>query len=119
MNGTLRDQIKRRMWWCIGAFVCGWVLIVVGTEVARSFPDLPREVLPLGGVLLFAGGALAMNFLVKCPKCQARLARTIAMPVAFSFGSGPKIGFCPYCGVSLDESLPQTGPQAGNPIHPA
>jgi hypothetical protein len=119
MNRTLRDQIKRRMGWCIGAFVCGWVLIGLGTEVARSMPAVPRELLPLIGVALFAAGALAMNFLVKCPKCHARLARTIAMPVAFSFGSGPKVCYCPYCGVSLDEPIPLTGPQAGNPIHPA
>jgi len=119
MNGTLRGQIKRRMYWCLGIFACGWVVMVLGTELAKSLPDVPREIIPVGGMLLFGGAALAMHWLVRCPKCEAKLARTIAMPVAFSWGSGPKIGFCPYCGVNLDQPLPQTGVQAGNPIHPA
>jgi hypothetical protein len=28
------------------------------------------------------------------------------MPLAFSWGSGPKVNFCPFCGVNLDEPRP-------------
>jgi len=73
------------------------------------------------GAILFAGAILAMQWTLKCPKCKARVGQTIAMPLAFSWGAGPKINFCPYCGVSLDEPVPGTEPsaQSQSPIHPA
>jgi hypothetical protein len=40
------------------------------------------------------------------------------MHVAFSWRSGPKIDFCPFCGVNLDEPVALGDPilQALNPI---
>jgi hypothetical protein len=120
MTHTIREHVKRRMWWCVGTAVGGWLTIFAGTTLEKDLPgDIPRGVLPLVGFVLFFGAILAMNWLVKCPKCKAKIGRTIAMPLTFSWGSGPKINYCPYCGVNLDEPMPQTGPQAGNPIHPA
>ena len=106
---TIRDYIRRRVWWCLGIGFAGWALIPFGSALASA---LPKPILPgalsfsVVGALVFAGAMLVMQRIVKCPKCLARLGRTIAMPLAFSWGSGPKIGFCPYCGVSLDEPVP-------------
>jgi hypothetical protein len=36
--------------------------------------------------------------------------------LAFSWGSGPRINFCPYCGVSLDQ--PRTQQQHGTATNP-
>jgi hypothetical protein len=57
-------------------------------------------------MIVFMGAILALNYLVKCPKCANNLGRTIALPVGLSLGTGRKIKFCPYCGVSLDEPCP-------------
>lgn len=57
---------------------------------------------------MFGGAMFAMQRIVKCPKCKANLGRTIAMPLSLSWGSGPKINFCPYCAVSLDEPATQS-----------
>ena len=52
------------------------------------------------------GALVAMQRGIKCPKCKAKLGQTIAMSLAFSWGSGPKVNFCPFCGVNLDEPRP-------------
>jgi drug/metabolite transporter (DMT)-like permease len=119
MNETIRTYIRRRVWWCLGVGFAGWLLIPLGGVIAKSLPTpLPVETLSFAGVLVFAGAMLVMQRIVKCPKCSAKLGRTIAMPLAFSWGSGPKIGFCPYCGVNLDEPLPGAhgAIQTQNPI---
>ncbi len=120
MNDTIRNYIKRRVWWCLSFGVAGWLLVPLGRALGNKLPDgIPRGAPEFAGVLLFVGAMLVMQRIVKCPKCNAQLGRTIAMPVAFGWGSGPKVNFCPYCGVSLDEPRPhaQTDPvQSLNPI---
>lgn len=118
MNGTIRDYIKRRVWWCLGIGIAGWLLIPLGGAIAKTLPDrIPEGALSAVGVAVFAIAMLAMQRIAKCPKCMAKLGRTIAMPLAFSWGSGPKINFCPYCGVNLDEPLPHAPTQA-QPVDP-
>src|SRR5215471_18697401 len=113
MNATIRQYIKRRVWWCVAIGIGGWLMFPLAGSIAK---DLPAGV-PVA-VMMFGGAMIALQWIVRCPKCKAKLARTIAMPVAFSWGSGPRINFCPYCGVSLDERLPHTDPVAPslNPI---
>lgn len=104
MSVTIRDYIKKRVRWCFAIAAAGWLLIALGSAFAQQLPaGFPQFLVPLLGGLLFGGAILAMQGVVKCPKCRANLGRTIAMPVAMSFGSGPKINFCPYCGVHLDQ----------------
>lgn len=119
MNETIRHYLKRRIWWCLGVGFAGWLLIPLEGAIAKTLPNpIPTGSLSFAGVLVFAGAMLVMQRIVKCPKCTAKLGRTIAMPLAFNWGSGPKISFCPYCGVNLDGPLPQApGPiQSQNPI---
>jgi hypothetical protein len=114
MDGTIRDCLKRRVRLCLALAVGGWLLIALGGALSKSLPEgFPPAALPLAGFLLLFGALLAMQRVARCPKCRARLGQTIAMPVAFSWGRGPRIGFCPYCGVSLDEHCPR--PQAAVP----
>jgi hypothetical protein len=105
---TIRQYIQRRVWWCAGIALAGWLTIALGSAFARSLPDgVPQAAIPILGFALFGGAILAMQRVLKCPKCNAQLGRTIAMPVAFSWGSGPKVNFCPFCGVNIDEPVPQ------------
>jgi len=119
MNATIRQYIKRRIYWCAAVAFGGWLMFPLGGVIAKQLPDgLPKIALPAVGFVMFVGAILALQLLVRCPKCKARLGQTIAMPVAFSWGSGPKVNFCPFCGVNLDEPLPHSAAvvQSLNPI---
>jgi len=119
MNETIRDYIRRRVWWCAAFAVAGWLMFPLGAAIAASLPDgAVRAAVPIVGFVLFAGAILAMQWFARCPKCQARLGHTIAMPVAFRWGSAPRVNFCPFCGVRLDEPVPhrESPTQSLNPI---
>jgi hypothetical protein len=119
MNGTIRDYIKSRVRWCGALAIAGWLTLAIGGSLAKDMPaGMPPFALPLLGFAMFGGSIVALQWLVRCPKCRARLGQTIAMPLAFSWGSGPKINFCPFCGVNLDEPrpAPQEPVPSQNPI---
>jgi hypothetical protein len=91
----------------------------LGGAIAKDLPDgLGKVAIPMVGFVMFGGAILALQWIVRCPKCKARLGRTIAMPVAFGWGSGPKVNFCPYCGVSLDEARPHALSDATQSLNP-
>jgi hypothetical protein len=107
MDASIRQYIRRRVWWCVAIGLGGWLMFPLGGAIARDLPQgFAQIALPVVGFVMFGGAILALQWTVKCPKCLARLGRTVAMPLAFSWGSGPKINFCPYCGVNLDEPVP-------------
>ena len=122
MTGTNREYIRRRVWTCTAVAVAGWLVLMSSAAFRKNLPDgIPESAVTIAGLLLFAGAMFVVRKLVRCPKCQANLGRTIALPVAFSWGSGPRVNFCPYCGVSLDEPRPgalhsQKPPESLNPI---
>jgi len=118
MSRSLREEIKRRVRRWAAVAVAGWVLIALGESVARYLPNgVPAPVVPVIGVMLFFGALIAARR-VRCPKCRAAVGRTIAMPVALSWGSGPKVNLRPFCDVSLDEPCPDAPDplNAQNPI---
>ena len=119
MNDTIRDYIRRRVWWCAAFAVGGWLMFPLGAAIAQRLPDgAARAAMPIVGFVMFGGAILALQRIVKSPKCKARLGQTIAMPVAFGWGSGPRVNFCPFCGVKLDEPIPhsESSTQSLNPI---
>lgn len=120
MNGTIRQYIKRRVWWCAGVAFAGWLMFPLGAAIAKNLPSgAPAASVPVIGFVMFFGALLAMRRIVKCPSCKARLGHTIAMPLAFSWGSGPKVNFCPFCGVNLDQPMPHSeAVQPHNPLDP-
>ena len=120
MNETIRAYLKRRVRWIFAVGVLGWLTFPL-TGILR--PGEPGNkmgaALPALGMLVFAGAILALNWAIKCPRCRANLGRTIAMPLGLSWGSGPKISFCPYCGVNLDESRVKQAPAGQHaPVDP-
>ena len=124
MTGTIRDYIKRRVWWCAALGFGGWLMFALGTAIARNMPDVvPPAAAPAVGFVMFGGAILALQRIVRCPRCKAKLGQTVAMPIACSWGSGPKVNFCPFCGVNLDEPLPgvpsaQEPARSYNPLNP-
>ena len=104
MNETIRDYIKRRVRWWFAAAVLAWFAMPLTASLWKGPGKRP---LLLFGMALFLGAILGLQLFVRCPKCAARLGRTIALPVGFGLGSRRQVNFCPYCGVNLDAPRPQ------------
>jgi hypothetical protein len=99
---TIRDYIKRRVWWGFGIAFASWLFVAFTGSMGFEGPRLGY--LPFIGVFGFMGAIL--TFLsIRCPKCHAWIGQTIAMPAAFRV-MGPQVKYCPFCAVSLDEPMP-------------
>ena len=71
MSQTIRHYVKRRVWWCAAAAIGGWLVLALGGAAGNSLPDgIPKAVMPIAGFLLFGGAIVAMQRIVKCPKCK-------------------------------------------------
>ena len=114
MNETIRDFLKRRVRWCMAIAVGGWLLFPI---VGLTSPGEIQPAIAGLGVLMFGAGALAMHWIVRCPRCSVRLGH-IAMTLGIP-GLKPKPNFCPYCGVSMDEPrVKQSAPGQPVPFNP-
>src|SRR5437762_13827605 len=97
MKQTIRHYIKRRVWWCAAAAIGGWLLFALGGAFAGDLPHgIPRAAIPIVGLLLLGGAILAMQRIMRCPKCKASLRQTITMLVAIALRSCPQAGLFPY-----------------------
>jgi hypothetical protein len=119
MNQTIRDYIKSRVRWLFAFGALGWLTFPLSQFLPRYAGDKVGASLPVLGMLMFLGAIIALNWAIKCPRCRANLSRTIAMTVGLSWGSGPKVNFCPYCAVNLDEPrVRESAPGQQAPFNP-
>lgn len=109
MDETIRDYIRRCVRLYVGIAALGWVVILLTMVLVHGQATAWLAIL---GMLVFTGGVLALQLSVRCPKCAVKIGHNIAIPVGIGFGYGPRINFCPYCGVDLD--TPRNQPT--NPI---
>jgi len=114
MSETIRDRIRRQARWCLLASLGG--LLLFGSTAVFGL-GRPQPVAIAVGWLIFAGALVAIRW-IKCPKCAARIGQTIAMPLVFPRFLGQRPNYCLYCGVCLDEPMPQASAtsQSQNPI---
>lgn len=119
MNQTIRDVVKRRVRWCMAVAAGGLVLFIALPMAAIGEHGRPNVALVMLAWGLFAAALVALQwFAARCPKCTQRMGQEIAMRVALAIRRKPP-NFCPYCGVSFDEPLPDKDSAASpNPLNP-
>lgn len=110
---TIREYLKRRVWALSAVAVGAWLLFPVSALISKGHEPPVTTVI---AAVIFGSAILCLQLAVKCPKCARRLGQTIAMPVAFAGKRAPN--FCPYCGISLDESASEGLPPAENVTTP-
>jgi hypothetical protein len=104
MNETMREYLKRRQRWYVGAFIIGLALVIVpnalgnilGREQLHEHHDL-YVFLRLAGIAVLVGSSM-LTSRVKCPKCNK--------PLSTGSRWSKVPAFCPNCGVNFDEPLP-------------
>jgi hypothetical protein len=106
MNETIRQHLNRRIRWLGAAGLGGWLLVAAAAGLFSGHRSGgPPSPLFFAGFALF-GGAMLLIQRVRCPKCSTPLGQ-IATQMAFSLFRKRKINYCPYCGVSLEEPMPE------------
>ena len=98
---TIREQLRRRLRWMalllISLVVSTIVLLFITNLLASSLPTIA---LAIAGVGIFT---LLLGWLIlRCPRCGESLFNGIA--VAAVRKGRRRANFCPYCGVSFDET---------------
>jgi hypothetical protein len=121
MNETIRDVLKRRVRWCAAIAGIGFVgfIAVPMTAIGQQHSGPPMA-LAVVAWFLFAGALVGLQwFAAKCPKCSRRMGQEIAMRVGLAIRGKPP-NYCPYCGVSFDEPLPNArgSVESQNPLNP-
>lgn len=118
MARTNRDYIRHRVWISLAIAGAGWLMIFSGSMMGRAADQKgPQALFGVVGFLMFLG-ALLVAQRVKCPKCSTRLGQ-VAMLIGVHWGKKRRLNFCPYCGVSLDESSAKSEPVAQQtPLNP-
>ena len=96
---TIRSYIARKVALGFGAAFIGF-LFAVAVMLFNEGENSPFFVLAF---IPFIAAILFINFGVRCPRCKGNLAMT---PAAYpNFSRKHRFNFCPYCGVSVDESI--------------
>ncbi|HSV21782.1 MAG TPA: hypothetical protein VLJ17_01995 [Xanthobacteraceae bacterium] len=103
---TIREHFKQRFRWAIAAAFGSWILIAVFAMTHTGDGATP---LFFVGFAIFIGAILFMNFGIRCPKCRGNLGMTIGHAFMTFGASKHRIGFCPFCGTSIDENIVRDG----------
>ena len=62
MNDTIRDYIRRRVWWCAAFAVGGWLMFPLGAAIEPSLPDgVARTAVWIVGFIMFGGAILKVR----------------------------------------------------------
>ena len=100
---TIRDHVsnifRKSILFCFLGLL-GCVAIGFGAEQVIG----PQFSHPLGMLFFISSGIYGFS-LLKCPKCTSYLfsvAGSVKQKKVFLF---PRVEFCPYCGVSMDEEI--------------
>jgi hypothetical protein len=99
---TLREAIAARQ--RTGAVVTYIGVVWVVAVLILTNADPPWVFVAIPGVLVFAVGALYLNFRVHCPSCHGPIGRAIGSSGG-PFTISRRIRFCPLCGVALDTEV--------------
>jgi hypothetical protein len=98
---TVREYLDKRRMSALGAMFSGIVILLVGS----IFAGHSLVTLALGFIFVF-GGAMYLNYGLRCPKCNGMVSYAVCWPVDPRFiYISEKVKFCPFCGVEMDSQI--------------
>ena len=103
MAETIRDRLKRRMFWSNAALLA---IALLGFALPPLLPlsqDANRLTVGVAAVMLVAWAAFARRF--PCPKCGGNIGGMFGQRASGFAPSGRNdkpVKNCPHCGISLD-----------------
>ncbi len=108
---TSREFFNRRktlvfgaMYAVIGVFFVGILVTLALGQPIALFVTLPAF------VIACLVGMVAQLFAFRCQECRGNMSSTLMYGGEFRID--PRLHFCPYCGLALDEELPASDEDA-------
>ena len=103
---SARDHLNRKLRpWIIGMYGSFAVVFVSGV-VASLLDEPPAIAVLIPGFVICFGSMLLIQLRTRCPFCRLKLGQMLlASGLVWRFG--PAFNFCPKCGTSLDQEVPQ------------
>jgi hypothetical protein len=98
---TIREHVRKCLLWGIIAAFSSALAVILETALNGN----PGSPLFIVGFIPFIGAILFMNFGIRCPKCRGNLGITIVHYFPLFGWSKHQIGFCPFCGTSIDQEI--------------
>jgi hypothetical protein len=112
MQMTARTQLDRLLRWMRGAIYFGLGLFFLGILLGAILDEqevlIPAISLP-GFAIAFVANMVGYFGALRCPRCRGNLGPLLMPQERRWFSVVHSVCFCPYCGSSLDEELPQEG----------
>jgi hypothetical protein len=103
---SARDQLNRKLRpWIIGMYG-GFAVVFVSGVVASLLDEPPAVAVLIPGFVVCFTSMLLIHFGIRCPFCKLKLGQML-LGSGLVWRFGPAFNFCPKCGTSLDQELPQ------------
>jgi hypothetical protein len=98
---TIREYLDQRRMKALGAMGIGFaVIFFLALTATHSF-----FLMCLGFIVAF-GGAMYLNYGLRCPKCNGIVSYAVCWPVDPRFiYISDKVKFCPFCAAELDSKI--------------
>jgi hypothetical protein len=110
---NIRDHLNRRITpvhvVMLGCFILFGASGFIVTEDKTLF------FLPILAFVGFGGAILYLFYGIRCPQCRNSLGQMTYLPKGGYFRLSKDLGYCPFCGISLDTEMGADG----QPIVPA
>jgi hypothetical protein len=102
---TIRESLSRRKRTAVIIMYVGFVLFA-SVGILSMHNEKLEFLIPIALLPSMAAGVY-MLYGIRCPRCRGWIASIIAYGGS-PFRVSPKLRFCPFCGVSLDDQCEMT-----------
>jgi hypothetical protein len=103
---SVRDRLNHKLRpWIIGMYG-GFALAFASGALASLLDEPPAVALLILGFVICFTSMLVIQFGTRCPFCKLRLGQML-LASGWVWRLGPEFNFCPKCGTSLDQEVPE------------
>jgi hypothetical protein len=106
---TIRDRLNRRIILTYVVLYLSVIGIFFGVGFSASCDPSGPPVFAIPFFLILLAAVLYLQFGIRCPSCRNPVAHLTTMPRGGWIRLGKRIRFCPFCGVSFDSELTESG----------
>jgi hypothetical protein len=98
---TIREYLDKRRVRAYISLFGGFGIVGIAGVWAGCLPGF----IVIIGIIFGVGGALYLNYGLRCPKCNGMIAYAVSWPIDKFIYISDSIKSCPFCEVKLDDQV--------------